>query len=91
MNFNFDMFNGVVDTINSQYYEKLKNNVNNIIYYLSKSIDELESVDGILIKDYNINDDIVKNVSIKFIKEELINKINYLRSYVIPSINMKIK
>lgn len=87
---NFDFFAGINDAIDSQYYEKLRDRVNNVIYYLNKSIDSLDDIDGVLMKYYNIDDDSVNNVSVKSLKNDLINRVSYLKNTIIPSINSKI-
>lgn len=87
----FDFFSGLIDVINAQRYEVLKENVNNVIYYLNKSIQALDNIDEVLDKSYNINDSSVRNIGVESLRNDLINRVDYLKNTIIPSIDLKIK
>jgi len=87
---NFDFLTGIATAINSQYYEKLRERVNNLIYYLSMCIESLDDIDGVLVNNYNIDDNLVNNVSVNSLKDDLKNRVSYLKNTIIPSINSKI-
>lgn len=88
--FNFDFISGINNVINNHYYEKLRENLNNVLYYLNKSIESLNAVDDVLINVYSIDENTVNEVSVKTLKEDLKNKVSYLNNNIIPSINSKI-
>lgn len=87
---NFDFLSGITAAINAQYYEKLRKRIENIIYNLNKSIEALENADSSLVKYYSIDDDLVNNVSVESLKNDLKNRVSYLKYTIIPSINSKI-
>lgn len=72
------------------HYEKLRDKLYTMIYYLNKSINALDGVDGTLVQNYNIDDTRVSDINIKTVYENLKDRVSYLKSTVIPSINSKI-
>ena len=72
------------------YYENLRDKIYSMIYYLGQSISALNGVNASLLKNYNIDDSKISNVDIESLRENLKDRVSYLRYTVIPSIDSKI-
>lgn len=90
MNTNYIDINGLDKTIVISYYEKLKNKIYSIIYYLEKSVSSLDEIDEIMVNYYYVDGDLPENVNIKKTNENIKNGVSYLKNTIIPSINSKI-
>ena len=78
-----NIFLGLDNTLNIYYYEKLREKLNSVVYYLNKSISALDGIDSNITKNYN-------NVNVNSICENLRDRVSYLNNTVIPLINSKI-
>ena len=85
-----NIFLGLDNTLNIYYYEKLREKLNSVVYYLNKSISALDGIDSNITKNYNIEDAKVSNVNVNSICENLRDRVSYLNNTVIPLINSKI-
>ncbi len=83
-------FDGLDKTLQVNYYETLKTNLQTMVYYLNKCNNSLSSFDLDLSEYYMVDDSNVSNVDVSSIKANVSSKINYINNYVIPEINNKI-
>lgn len=72
------------------YYEKLKENLGSVVYYLRKSINELDGIDSNLTSYYSIDESKIESVNINSTYKMLTDRLNYLNNTVIPLIDSKI-
>lgn len=72
------------------YYEKLRSKLYSVVYYLNKSLESLNGLDGKIISYYSINEDIPGNIDINSVRENIQSRVSYLNNTIIPSINYKI-
>ena len=73
-----------------QYYERLRDNLNYVAYYLNQASSSLDNIDNIMLKDYNIDEIIPSNNRISPLRNDILSKVNYIYYTIIPAINRKI-
>lgn len=83
-------FNDLDSSMQIYYYERLRSKLYSVVYYLNKSLESLNGLEGKIVSYYNINGDIPENIKINSIIENIKSRVNYLNNTVIPSINYKI-
>lgn len=71
-------------------YKNLKSNINLIINELNKAIENLEIPSNKISNLYNINSSSIDNGKISFVRQDLINRRNYLKNIVLVQINKEI-
>lgn len=71
-------------------YKNLKSNINLIISELNKAIENLEIPSNKIGNSYNINSSSIDNGKISSVRQDLINRRNYLKNIVLVQINKEI-
>ena len=71
-------------------YKNLKSNINLIISELNKAIENLEIPYNKISNLYNINSSSIDNGKISSVRQDLINRRNYLKNIVLVQINKEI-
>lgn len=71
-------------------YKNLKSNINLIINELNKAIENLEIPSNKISNLYNINSSSIDNGKISSVRQDLINRRNYLKNIVLVQINKEI-
>lgn len=72
------------------YYEKLKEKLNSVVYYLKKSINALDGIGSDLTNNYNIDDSKVEKINVDSVCKNLRDRVSYLNNTIIPLVNSKI-
>lgn len=91
MNSRYINVSGLDDATLLNYYKNLKKQVQSIVYYLNKCVNSLNGVDGVLMKNYNIDDNRVDKINVESLCETLKDRVSYLNYTLIPSIDSKIR
>lgn len=75
-------------SVQTFYYEKLRDSVSTISYKLQKSLETFDSVENYVNNSYSIDD--VGPCNLGEIKNEILSRVNYLNYTVMPAIKQKI-
>ena len=71
-------------------YKNLKSNINLIVSELNKAIENLEISSNKIGNSYSINSSSIDNGKISSVRQDLINRRNYLKNIVLVQINKEI-
>lgn len=72
------------------YYEKLKEKLESVVYYLKKSINVLDGIDSNLTNSYSVDESKIESVNVNSTCKVLRDRVSYLNNTIMPLVNSKI-
>lgn len=75
-------------TLQLYYYEGMKNKLNSIVYYLKKSAEYMQELDNTYKKCFSVDE--YSSGQFYKIRNEILDRINYLNYTIIPAVKQKI-